>query len=207
MKLDRDKVTATAVALLDDVGLDQLTLRRLATELGVKAPALYWHFASKAELLDAMADSLQREIPFLPMAPDQPWQDWLADRMRTQRRMLNAHRDAARLFAGTRPGSQTLHTLDLALESMQRAGFPLGEALRGLFIISDFVAGFVLEEQAAKNRELPENIAAFLAEYPLVSKAFLHTGPPHSDADFEYGLSVILNGMRPGLDHESLQDR
>ena len=54
MALDRAQVVTAAIELLDEVGLDGLTLRRLAQELGVQAPALYWHFKDKQELLDQM---------------------------------------------------------------------------------------------------------------------------------------------------------
>ncbi|MDF2848837.1 MAG: TetR family transcriptional regulator, partial [Oerskovia sp.] len=57
-RLDRERVVRAALALLDEVGLDGLTLRRLAQDLGVKAPALYWHFASKADLLHEMAATM-----------------------------------------------------------------------------------------------------------------------------------------------------
>ena len=53
--LDREHVVRVALRLLDEAGLDGLTLRRLAAELDVKAPALYWHFANKQDLLDHMA--------------------------------------------------------------------------------------------------------------------------------------------------------
>ena len=60
---DRDSITATALRLLDDVGLPDLSMRRLATELGVQPSALYWHFASKQELLGAIAERILARIP------------------------------------------------------------------------------------------------------------------------------------------------
>src|SRR4051812_11283888 len=68
----------TAMALLKRVRLDGLTTRRLADELGVKSPALYWHFRSKQELLDAMADTLIREAGMGPPRSGETWQQWLA---------------------------------------------------------------------------------------------------------------------------------
>lgn len=60
---DRDSVTATALRLLDDVGLPDLSMRRLATELGIQPSALYWHFDSKQELLGAIAERILARIP------------------------------------------------------------------------------------------------------------------------------------------------
>jgi TetR/AcrR family tetracycline transcriptional repressor len=199
VKLIRGNVVATALRLLDEVGLDQLTLRRLAGELGVQAPALYWHFSNKQELLDEMADALTREIPLRPLAEDELWQDWLAERMRDQRRMLNAHRDAARLFVGARPGPSTLPILQTALESLQRAGFPPREALRGLFTLGHYVSGFVLEEQAQPAGEDLDQARRWLADHPILFEAVAQSGHPQGEETFEHGLSMILNGMRAYL--------
>ncbi|WP_326822684.1 TetR/AcrR family transcriptional regulator C-terminal domain-containing protein [Streptosporangium sp. NBC_01756] len=202
MKLDRGRIIATALQLLDEVGLDQLTLRRLASELGVQAPALYWHFANKQELLDEMADALTREIPLRPLAEGEPWQDWLADRMRNQRRMLNAHRDAARLFVGARPGPSTLPMFQTALESLRRAGFPPREALRGLFTLGHYVTGFVLEEQAQSAgppQDDLEQARHWFADHPALFEAVAQSGHPQGEETFEHGLSTILNGMRDHL--------
>jgi len=57
--MDRETIVAAALALLDEVGLDGLTTRRLAAELDVKSPALYWHFRNKQELVDEMARAIQ----------------------------------------------------------------------------------------------------------------------------------------------------
>ncbi|WP_436762929.1 TetR/AcrR family transcriptional regulator C-terminal domain-containing protein [Streptosporangium sp. V21-05] len=202
MKLERDRIVTAALALLDEVGLDKLTLRRLAAELDVQAPALYWHFTGKQALLDEMADALSREIPLRPLADGQPWQDWLADRMRDQRRVLNSHRDAARLFTGARPGLNTLPVLQSALESLERAGFSPREALRGLFTLSNYVSGFVLEEQANPPQDARENLETahrWLAGYPHLLAVFMESGHPQSEDTFEHGLSLILEGMRARL--------
>src|SRR5262245_36093000 len=58
MALDRETVVRTALRVLDEVGLEGLTLRRIAAELDVQAPALYWHFKNKQELLDEMATTM-----------------------------------------------------------------------------------------------------------------------------------------------------
>src|SRR3954462_1389491 len=82
MKLDRTAVVQTALALLDEVGLEGLSLRRLARELGVQAPALYRHFAHKEDLLRAMADEMfAAEMAVLDRpAPGMDWAEWLVAR-------------------------------------------------------------------------------------------------------------------------------
>jgi len=102
-RLDRDQVVRAALLLLDEAGLDGLTLRRLAAELDVKAPALYWHFASKQDLLDHMAHVMTQ--PWMhtisTTATGRPWEDWLTEVARTYRTLLLSHRDGARLVAST----------------------------------------------------------------------------------------------------------
>src|SRR5438034_11134936 len=105
MRLERRAVARVALRLLDEVGLDGLSLRRLAAELDVQAPALYWHFRSKQDLLDEMAQTMLTDQPWpAEPAPGQRWDDWLADRARARRRAMLAHPDGARIQAGTRPG-------------------------------------------------------------------------------------------------------
>src|SRR5262249_50116230 len=100
MRLDRERVIRTALGLLNKVGLERLTLRRIARELSVQAPALYWHFKNKQELLDEMAtmmfnDLLSGETPF---SSDGPWAESMAGSMRALRRMLLGYRDGAKVF-------------------------------------------------------------------------------------------------------------
>ncbi len=64
--LDRHRVADTALRLLNEVGLDGLTLRAIAKELDVKAPALYWHFKDKQALLDEMASEMYRRMAAAP---------------------------------------------------------------------------------------------------------------------------------------------
>ena len=72
MAVTRDDVIQTAIQLLQEVGLDGLTLRRLATELGISAPTLYWHVKDKRELLDLMSEAMVRQARE-KMPPSWPW--------------------------------------------------------------------------------------------------------------------------------------
>ncbi|HHK5808629.1 TPA: TetR family transcriptional regulator, partial [Serratia marcescens] len=101
-RLTRETVLRGALALLDDIGIDALSTRRLAQHLGVQSPTLYWHFKNKAELLKAMAETImldhREEVP-----ADIPWHAWVTANAINFRRALLAYRDGARLHAGTRP--------------------------------------------------------------------------------------------------------
>jgi len=102
MALERHIVVEAALKLLNDVGMDGLTTRRLAQELGVQGPALYWHFENKQELIDAMAQAIMAKA-FVPLKPGEDWADWLARRARRARKAMLSYRDGARLLAGFRP--------------------------------------------------------------------------------------------------------
>src|SRR5260370_41392751 len=98
-KLDRAQVVRAALALLDEVGLDDLTMRRLAERLGIKAASLYRHVRDKNELLAMLGDAISAEIP-LP-SQELPWREALARAARDYRRALLAHRDGARVLVAT----------------------------------------------------------------------------------------------------------
>jgi len=196
-RLDRERVVKAALHLLDEVGLDGLTLRRLATELGVQAPALYWHFKNKQELLDQMADAITP--PAEPPAPGEGWESWLASRARAGRAALNRHRDGAMLAASTRPEPRQFENIEMQIGVLVDAGLTAGEALSALMTVGNYVAGFTLEEQADRMRGEepdPEHWAEELAGYPLTLAAVQAIGDPQGDASFEAGLALLIDGIR-----------
>ena len=153
-RLDRERVVRAALALLDEVGLDGLTLRRLAQDLGVKAPALYWHVASKADLLHEMAVTMLRDLVDGEAWDEatlagSPWQDCVRDSATNLRRMLLAHRDGARVFSGTLVTDEALRdAVEVPLGVLTAAGFTPDDAARAWGTVLSFVLGFVVEEQA-----------------------------------------------------------
>src|SRR6478735_7134753 len=100
MPLQRETVIRAALALLDEVGLEGLTVRRLAAQLGVQNPALYWHFKNKQEMLDGMAAAMLDDAftTMPPPAAGEDWAAWLAESARTFRRALLSHRDGAQVI-------------------------------------------------------------------------------------------------------------
>jgi TetR/AcrR family transcriptional regulator, tetracycline repressor protein len=207
--LDRATVVATALRLLDEVGLDGLTLRRLAQELGVQAPALYWHFKNKRELLDHMSQAISEEArPRSRPAPGQSWEDWLFEQLTSGRRALLAHRDGALVAAGNRPPESAFPRIEETLDALCEVGFTPGFALRSLINLGTYAAGFVLEEQAEQRRyedgeievEEQRRMATIISEYPRLWAAFGEVGDPAGDAGFAHGLRLMIDGMRAALD-------
>jgi TetR/AcrR family transcriptional regulator, tetracycline repressor protein len=204
--LDRDQVVKTAIDLLDEVGLDGLSLRRLARELGVQAPALYWHFPSKQALLDQMSETIATtEAPARRPEPDETWEQWLADRARTMRRALNRHRDGAMLAASTRPQPSQWNSIEDELSVLTEAGLTPAQSLHTMIAMGNYVSGFTLDEQGDRMRgpdNRPDDPAEFetalnrLTGYPTLVAALREVGDPQGDRAFEAGLALIITGVR-----------
>src|SRR5580658_1448383 len=103
MSLDRKIILGHAFSILNDTGVEGLTLRRLAARLGVQAPAIYWHFKNKQELLDEMATQVFREAvdEAPPFDASQGWQDWALMYCLGLRRTLLRYREGAKMYSGT----------------------------------------------------------------------------------------------------------
>ena len=204
MALTQEQVVKRAVDLMAEAGLEALTLRRLATDLGVSAPTLYWHVRNKRELLDLMAEALvARAGRTTSPAPGQPWWEWLAERARLQFRALVSHRDAALVVAGNRPTEATLPGIEEVLASLVVVGFPAAEALRIVLSIGHYVIGCAVERQAEEARSadaVRDTRLLEQAEALPTLRAAIGTldepGPPAGDAGFEYGLGLLIDGAR-----------
>jgi TetR/AcrR family tetracycline transcriptional repressor len=205
MTLRRETVVRAALRLLDEVGLDGLSLRRLAKDLDVQAAALYWHFKDKQELFDRMAEEmLAEEFAALRQAPapePDSWDEWLRDMMWRLRRSLRTHRDGVRLFAIAQPAAESLFVLERMTQAFTVAGFSSEEALRNSGLVATYILGFVLDEQASEpmvaRGELPPSLGELLAtgHYPTIQAAVAATGQPNPNTDFRYGTEVLLRGI------------
>ena len=213
MKINADVIAHTALGLLDEVGLDGLTMRVVATALGVRAPTLYWHVKNKQHLLDAMANVMFAEAVEGLELPrrDETWQDWLVAHAHRLRAVLLRHRDGARVYAGTNITDPGLpRAVELGLRTLIDAGFSLAEAGRGFAAILHYTVGYTIEEQARlgtaygdDNPYRTERLAeAFDAErYPLAARAATEVlFEPDARAGFEHGLRLLVAGMSHARD-------
>jgi TetR/AcrR family tetracycline transcriptional repressor len=199
-------IARTALRLLNDVGLDGLTMRLLARELGVQAPTLYWHVKNKQELLDLMADLMSAEVGEGLEAParDMSWQDWAADLTRRMRRTMLRYRDGARVAAGAYSRSPAVpRTVELTLRTFRDAGFPVAAAARAFPVLLHYTVGFTIEEQArtgaayaGDNPYTEGGLRVDPQMFPLTAQVATELYAVDSDANFEYGLRIILTGMR-----------
>ncbi|WP_239085201.1 TetR/AcrR family transcriptional regulator C-terminal domain-containing protein [Streptomyces halstedii] len=199
MLLRKANVVDGALALLDDTGLDGLTMRRLGEALGVRAGALYRHFPSKHALLDAMAERIMESID-LTLKPG-PWNEQgltLASRLR---QALLRHRDGARVVAGSY--TTEAHTIlfgNTAAALLREAGLPSRQAAWAVAAVSQYVIGHTIEEQAradlVNDGSWPKKMDAF-AE--LADDVALSAFDSDQQERFAYGLQLLLNGIRHEL--------
>jgi TetR/AcrR family transcriptional regulator, tetracycline repressor protein len=200
-RLNREVIANAGLELLAKGGVDGITMRSLATELGVQAPTLYWHVRSKRELLDAMADVIAADVVdrLRPMRPGQTVEDWLADMARALRTAMLRYRDGARVFVGSlTPAAQP--ATEVALSALCGAGYSLEAAAEVVATLLHYTTGSAIEDQARTGVDYPENpYTAELAdpqEFPLFAKARGTLFNPDADAAFEKGLSIVLAGIR-----------
>ena len=149
--LTKPVIVQAALDLLDEAGMDGLTVRALASRLGVQAPALYWHVRNKQALFDEMATQVWRRIGdvMAGLPADLPWREVLTTYAATVRRELLGHRDGAKAFSGTTlTDPVVIRRQEVTFESLVRQGFALEDAARGLVLLHDFTIGFCVEEQA-----------------------------------------------------------
>ncbi len=150
-KLTKRSIVQAAFGLLDDAGMDGLTVRALASRLGVQAPALYWHVPSKQALLDEMATSIWRRIGDVVAAQPagMPWRELMAAYAATVRAELLRHRDGAKAFSGTTfTDIEVVRRQEGTFARLAGAGFTLESAVRGLLLLHHFTIGWCIEEQA-----------------------------------------------------------
>lgn len=149
--LTKADLVRAGLEVLDERGLEGLTVRAVAGRLGVQAPALYWHVPSKQDLRDEMATEIWRRISdALDALPsDLAWPDELTAFATITRRELLAHRDGAKVFSGTYLNDTgVLHRQEAGLARMVAAGFALRDVVRAFALVYNFTIGFCIEEQA-----------------------------------------------------------
>jgi AcrR family transcriptional regulator len=191
--LSRDRIIAGALTLIERDGLDAFSTRKLGAILGVEAMALYHHFPSKEELLDALAEHLLTLVE-LP-AESLPWQDWLKQVAVNYRRMALRHPDTFPILITRRYRAHgSFAFIEANLRVLTAGGFTLRGALRLTRTIGSFVNGVLLAEIAGrKNAGSGDRMARTLPPgLPLIKEATHYLNSAAMDGTFEYGLELIL---------------
>jgi AcrR family transcriptional regulator len=205
LPLSRERVLQTALGLVDQGGLESLSMRKLGQELGVEAMALYYHFADKDEIVDGVVDLVFGEIDLPAAGID--WKPAMRRRAISLRDVLLRHRWAIGLMESRRnPGPANLRHHDAVVGSLRAAGFDMDMVAHAYSVLDGYIYGFALtkmnlpfgteEEVADVAQTMLEPFP--LGEYPnLVAFITEHAMQPGYDFgnEFEYGLDLILDGL------------
>ena len=197
-KLDKGTVIAAALELLNEVGMDSLTTRKLAERLKVQQPALYWHFQNKRALLDALAEAMltERHTRSLP-EENEDWRLFLKENAQSFRTALLYYRDGARIHAGTRLTEPNFGAAETQIRFLCAAGFGPKHAVWALRAVSHYVVGSVLEQQASDADERVPDRPDVSEQAP---SSFLHDlfhelETDGMDAAFNFGLDSLIAGF------------
>ncbi|WP_409180865.1 TetR/AcrR family transcriptional regulator [Amycolatopsis sp. VS8301801F10] len=195
---DRAHVTAAALRLLGEEGLDALTMRKLAAAVGVQVGTLYGYFPTKTALLTAMAEEMLDGCRAAADGIAEPRERVLA-LARSLRTALLSHRDGARVYAGTHAvGPNTLGFAEALNSALRETGLDAAAAMKTSLLILHFATGHVLEEQAAlqSGPDLPADIGHLRqaiqgGEYPRLAEAQDQLTGTDLTELFEQGLRLL----------------
>ncbi|MFE3452751.1 TetR/AcrR family transcriptional regulator [Nonomuraea sp. NPDC059194] len=204
--LSRSRVLEAAIRVADRGGVEAITMRRVAQELGVEAMSLYHHVPNKDAILDGVVDMAFAAIE-LPDATLGDWRAAIRVRANSARAVLSRHSWALGLMDSRRdPGPATLRHHDAVLGVLRRAGFTLPMAAHAVSLLDSYVGGYVLQEAnlpisspdeiedvaGGILEHLPEEGLPYLTE--LIVEHALRPGYDHT-SEFAYGLDLILDAL------------
>jgi AcrR family transcriptional regulator len=203
--LSRQRVLRAAFDRTDKDGIESLSMRKLAQELGVEAMSLYRHVRNKGEIVDGIVDLVFGEIG-LP-SPGVDWKTAMRQRAISAREVLARHPWAIGLMESrSTPGPATLQHHDAVIGCLRQAGFSIAMAAHAYSVLDSYLYGFALQQAS-----LPFNTSAEAVEvadsiwrqfatdaYPYLTELtvqhVLQPGYDYAD-EFEFGLDLILDGL------------
>jgi AcrR family transcriptional regulator len=203
-QLTRQRVVAAAVELADRDGIESISMRRLAQELGVEAMSLYTHVRNKDDLLDGMADAVIGEIPMSTDGAD--WKASLRQMALAGRGVMLRHPWAPRIVetrAG--PGPTALGYINTVLGTLREGGFTIAQTHHALHILGSRLLGFtqaLFDDTEQLDPETAAQLESQLgATHPYIVEMALAVthggtlGACDDDAEFAFEIDFILDGL------------
>ncbi len=178
--LDPGVIVDAAWALVERDGVEALTTRTLATALGVKSPALYWHVPSMTALHSLMVERMLTESIRNPN-DGETWDAWLHDVGMAQRRNFLSHRDSGRILAMAPPTEITRNeVMPMLMAPLVEAGFARENAVAAAGAFASFILGWVIYEQSTETSRYIESMVDL-------------------DTAFNFGLTTLITGLQQRL--------
>jgi AcrR family transcriptional regulator len=195
---------AAAIELADRDGIESISMRKLAQELGVEAMSLYTHVRNKNDLLDGMADAVISQIPVNAESAD--WKTSLRALALAARSVILRHPWAPRAVeAQTAPGPAALQYVNVVLGILREGGFSIAQTHHALHILGSRLLGFsqaLFDDSGDLEPQAAAALASALGEtHPHVVEMALAVthggalGRCDDDAEFEFALDFILDGL------------
>ena len=200
--LSRRRVLEEAVRFADREGLEALTMRKLGAELGVEAMSLYNHVPNKGALLDGMVEVLLGELE-IPLR-SQEWEERIREGYRAFRRLAHEHPNVFPLLVNRPPEAMDgVWLVEEFLQTLRDAGFGLEEALHAFRSLSSYTFGYAMAEIRGFALEPDGSRLGARAlspeEFPNLSELVPRLERVDHDAEFEFGLDLLLSGLRDRL--------
>jgi AcrR family transcriptional regulator len=203
-RLTRDRIVEAALQVMDSEGLDAVSMRRVAREVGAEAMSLYHHVRDKDDLLQAICDRVMASFAFPHEAGD--WSEQMRAGARAWRRLLQAHPDLMRLFAmthGPDPRSaDSLRPTEFALRLIRDAGLSDRDTVQAFHAFGGYIQGFVMMEGGSIKgaSDHPDDTAAFEGSvpaeaFPVLAAVSRYFAECDADEQFEFGLDLMIRGL------------
>ena len=213
----RDRIPRAALQVMDEEGLEAVTMRRLGRELGVEAMSLYRYVKGKEDILDGILEVVMAEFEF----PEETG-EWEADvraGARAWRRLMIDHPTVIALFAESKhPASspERLRPMEWAFDLLGRGGLSEEEVVHAFRAIGGYIMGSVLNEVAnpvpgmgdRDHRAEHEQLAGALppTEFPNLVRLLPLMAECDAEVDFEFGLDLLIAGLRAKIDTSPASD-
>jgi AcrR family transcriptional regulator len=206
-RLTRDRVIDAALEIMDEEGIEAISMRRVARQVGVEAMSLYNHVADKEDLLDGVCARVMADFRFPEEEHD--WIETMREGASEWRRVLKSHPNVLALFAERHKPMTDLDALlpmEFALRTIGRAGMSERQAVQVFNVMGGFIMGFVMMESGRmfgggtmdKDTPSPGEMSQAIAggQLPCVAAALPHLAACDPDEQFGFGLDLLLAGLQ-----------
>ena len=202
--LTRERVVEAALRVMDEEGLEAVSMRRIAREVGVEAMSLYHHVDDKEDLLDGVCEHVMAGFDF-----PEPVDDWAENcrrGARAWRRLLQAHPAVMRLFAEQRGPVRSIDSMrpmEFALRLLRGAGLSDRDTAQAFHAFGGYIQGFVMMElgsiaggsDEAHLKAHAELAAALPGEFEALVAVAPYFAECDADEQFEFGLDLLIRGL------------
>ncbi len=217
--LTREQIVTEAIALLDAEGIEALSMRKLAARLKSGATSLYWHVANRDELIQLVIDQIYGEVEIPDPGDAADWRAAMSRFGHSVRAGVHRHPWLVSVLdniVAASMGPNLMKITESSVTLLTRAGFDLREAERVMSTVSAYTLGIAISEAAYLNRTDEAQLRAELKaamtaaeDHPIVHELYSSYSDAEvldvhkiMDADFEYGLERLLDGIAARLDQK-----